>query len=88
MLLYAVNCNISLIMMHFIQIRSSVRKAVVSANIQNESEALVSTLIKQFGDSRIKEELIPAVFDNDVDFIQVLVSLYPLLLLCLSWQIL
>ena len=76
------NCNISLIMMHFIQIRSSLRKAVVSANMQEESEVVVSTVIKAFGDSRIKEELIPAVFDNDVDFIQVLISLYPLLLLC------
>ena len=76
-------------MMHFIQIRSSLRRAVISANMQEQSDALVSTLIKAVGDSRIKEELIPAVFDNDVVFIQVLVSLYPLLLhVVLSWQVL
>ena len=66
-------------MMHFIQIRSSLSKAVVSANMQEHSEALVSTLIKEFGDSRMKEELLPAVLNNDVDFIQVMVSLH---LLC------
>jgi len=55
---------------------------VVSANLQEQSEVEVSTLIKGFGDSRMKEELFQAVLDNDVDFIQVLVSLYPLSLLC------
>ena len=57
---------------------------MVSANLQELSEVVVSTLIKGIGDSRMIEELFQAILDNDVDFIKVhvLVSLYPLSLLC------
>lgn len=44
---------------------------MVSANLQEQSEVVVSTLIEGFGESRMKEELFQAVLYNDVDFIQV-----------------
>jgi len=50
--------------------RSSLRKSVISAEKLAQTE-VVSRLLKASSDSIMKNDVIPAIIDNDVEFIQV-----------------
>ena len=50
--------------------RSSLRKSLVSAVKLAQTE-VVSRLLKASSDSIMRKDVIPAIIDNDVEFIQV-----------------
>lgn len=54
-------------------IRTNLRKAVTSALVLTQSEDVLSRLLDASIDDRMKKEVLPAVVENDVDFIKVLI---------------
>lgn len=55
-----------------ISIRTSLRKAVTSALVVARSEDVLSRLLDASSDKTLKKEIRPAIYDNDIEFIQVL----------------
>jgi len=54
-------------------IRTNLRKTVTSAMVLTQTEDVLSRLLGASSDDRMKKEVIPAIVENDVDFIQVLI---------------
>ena len=66
--------HILILLMDNISIRSNLRKSITSAWALTRSKDVLSRLLGEgSSDERLKKEVLLAVYDNDVDFIQVLI---------------